>query len=162
LPANLLIAVSPYRVPTGVVERPGRERPGLARGCLAVYQRDAVVPSPSRPALLVYGTLLDDQRVRALTGRTFRRQDAVLDGYRRVWPRTAHPRLVPDPLASVSGILLFGIDAAALAALDAYEEVGRLYVRERVVVTCGGRRVRCWVSQARRPRERRRRRASRA
>jgi gamma-glutamylcyclotransferase (GGCT)/AIG2-like uncharacterized protein YtfP len=96
-------------------------------------------------ALFVYGTLLDDAQVRAVTGRTFRRRPAVLAGHRRVWPSGGYPHLVVDPGASVTGALLDGIDPPALAALDAYEDVGNLYVRDEVVVTCGGESVRCCV-----------------
>jgi gamma-glutamylcyclotransferase (GGCT)/AIG2-like uncharacterized protein YtfP len=98
-------------------------------------------------ALFVYGTLLDDAQVRAVTGRTFRRRPAVLAGHRRVWPTGSYPYLVVDPGSSVTGALLDGIDAKTLAALDAYEDVGNLYVRDEIVVTCGGESVRCFVYQ---------------
>ena len=105
-------------------------------------------------ALFVYGTLLDDAQVRAVTGRTFRRRPAVLAGHRRVWPSGSYPHLVVDPTSSVTGAVLDGIDASALTAFDAYEDVGNLYVRDEVVVTCDGEPVRCFVYfaiEARRP-----------
>ncbi|HXJ34749.1 MAG TPA: gamma-glutamylcyclotransferase [Candidatus Eisenbacteria bacterium] len=49
------------------------------------------------------------------------------------------------------GTLLEEIDAPALAAFDAYEDEGRLYVRRDAVVTVDGAPVRCQVYQARRP-----------
>jgi gamma-glutamylcyclotransferase (GGCT)/AIG2-like uncharacterized protein YtfP len=101
--------------------------------------------------LFVYGTLLDDAQVRAVTGRTFARRAAVLGGHRRVWPRGGYPTIVVDPEASVAGDLLDGVDDAALAAFDAYEDEGRLYVRAETTVTCAGAPVRCFVYRARRP-----------
>jgi gamma-glutamylcyclotransferase (GGCT)/AIG2-like uncharacterized protein YtfP len=101
--------------------------------------------------LFVYGTLLDDAQVRAVAGRTFARRPAVLAGHRRVWPRGGYPSVVPDAAASVTGDLLDGLDDAALAAFDAYEDEGRLYAREGTTVTCDGEAVRCWVYRARRP-----------
>jgi gamma-glutamylcyclotransferase (GGCT)/AIG2-like uncharacterized protein YtfP len=95
--------------------------------------------------LFVYGTLLDDVRVRKVAGRTFRRRPAVLAGHRRVWPPDGYPSIVADAGASVAGDLLDGIDGAALAAFDAYEDEGRLYRREEVTVTCGDAAVRCFV-----------------
>jgi gamma-glutamylcyclotransferase (GGCT)/AIG2-like uncharacterized protein YtfP len=105
------------------------------------------VPLP----LFVYGTLLDDAQVRAVAGRTFARRPAVLAGYRRVWPRGGYPSIVADPDASVAGDLLDDVDAAALAAFDAYEDEGRLYRREETTVTSGADAVRCFVYRARRP-----------
>ena len=101
--------------------------------------------------LFVYGTLLDDAQVRAVTGRTFRRRPALLAGHRRVWPAGRYPYLVVDPATSAAGSLLDGLDAAAIAALDSYEDVGRLYDRDEIVVTCDGEPVACFVYRARRP-----------
>lgn len=95
--------------------------------------------------LFVYGTLLDDAPVRAVTGRIFPRRRARLDGHRREWPRDDYPRVVPDPAAVVEGDLLDDLDAAALAALDAYEDAPTLYERVETVVTCDGASVSCWV-----------------
>jgi len=102
-------------------------------------------------ALFVYGTLLDDARVPAVTGRTFPRRRAELAGHRRVWPHGGYPDLVVDAAASVTGDVLDGLDEPALAALDAYEDAPTLYVRDEVVVRCGGEGVRCFVYRARRP-----------
>ena len=101
--------------------------------------------------LFVYGTLLDDERMRAVTGRTFPRRRAELGAHRRVWPRGGYPTVVPDPASSVAGDVLDGLDAQALTELDAYEDAGVLYVREECVVTCDGAPVRCFVYRARRP-----------
>jgi hypothetical protein len=74
---------------------------------------------------------------------------------------------VPDAGASVDGRILDEIDDAAVAALDRYEDAGRLYHRRRVVVHVDGDAVDCDAyagirrRRARAP-ARRRRRASRA
>jgi gamma-glutamylcyclotransferase (GGCT)/AIG2-like uncharacterized protein YtfP len=99
-------------------------------------------------SLFVYGTLLDDACVRRVTGRTFPRRAASLPGHRRVWPAGGHPYLVADPAGAVAGAVLDGLDASALAALDAYEEEGSLYVRETVTVVVGGAPVPCWIYRA--------------
>jgi len=100
--------------------------------------------------LFVYGTLLDEAQLRAVTGRCFDTRPAQLPGHRRVWPHGRYPHLVADPSATVDGLLLDDVDARALAALDTYEDEGRLYVREQTVVSCGGQPVPCWVYRARR------------
>ncbi len=97
--------------------------------------------------LFVYGTLLDDAQVRAVTGRTFPRRRAHLAGHRRDWPPGDFPRLVPDPGGAVDGDLVDGLDDAALAALDAYEDAPALYARVVAEVTCAGRPVACWLSR---------------
>jgi gamma-glutamylcyclotransferase (GGCT)/AIG2-like uncharacterized protein YtfP len=98
--------------------------------------------------VFVYGTLLDDGCVRRVTGRVFTRRRATLAGHRRCWPPDAPPFLARDPSATVEGDVLDGVDAAALAALDAYEDEGRLYAREAIDVTIGATTVRCWVYRA--------------
>ena len=103
---------------------------------------------PRAARLFVYGTLLDDARLRAIVGRSLPRRAARLARHRRIWAAGEYPYLVPDPAASVDGVLVEGLDVRTLAALDAYEAVGHLYVRERVVVTCDGARVRCWIYRA--------------
>ncbi len=101
--------------------------------------------------LFVFGTLLDDAQVRAVTGRVFPRRPARLEGYRREWPPRGYPYLVADPDAAVDGALLEEIDPIALAALDAYEDEGRLYVRRDAVVTVDGAPVHCQLYQALQP-----------
>lgn len=98
--------------------------------------------------VFVYGTLLDDACVRRVTGRVFARRRATLAGHRRCWPAGSHPYLAPDASATVDGDVLEGVDAGALAALDAYEDEGRLYAREAIDVTIGATAVRCWVYRA--------------
>jgi gamma-glutamylcyclotransferase (GGCT)/AIG2-like uncharacterized protein YtfP len=93
--------------------------------------------------LFVYGTLMDESVLYALTGRRFPKSEAELSGFERWISANGYPYIIPNPEARVQGILLSGIDPAALAALDRYEEEGHLYHRHQVEVTANGRRVIC-------------------
>jgi len=113
--------------------------------------------------LFVYGTLMEEERLRALTGRRFPRRVARLAGWKRITTRAGYPGIARAPGAHVDGLVIDGLDAAALAALDAYEDEGRLYLRHRVAVTSEGRRLACeaYVARTGSPgHARRRRRAS--
>jgi len=83
------------------------------------------------PRVFVYGTLLLPVVRERVTGAALRPRPARLAGFerRRVRGET-YPTLVPAPGGSVEGLLLEGVDARALAALDAYE--GPCY--ERIAV----------------------------
>jgi gamma-glutamylcyclotransferase (GGCT)/AIG2-like uncharacterized protein YtfP len=120
-----------------------------------------VAPAESaRVRLFVYGTLLDEARLRAVAGRTFPRRAARLPGHRRVWPCGGYPTVVPDASADVAGALLDDVDAAALAALDAYEDAGVLYDRVDATVIVDGAPTSCQLYRARRAPGGRRHRAS--
>jgi len=93
--------------------------------------------------LFVYGTLMKESVLHALTGRSFPRYEAELSGFECFTPDNSYPYIVPNPGARVQGILLTRIDPTALAALDRYEEEGHLYHRCRVEVTVSGHRVLC-------------------
>lgn len=93
--------------------------------------------------LFVYGTLMDDELVVELTGRRFRKEAAVLVGYRRVQPEGGFPFIVPDSAAVVRGFLLYELDTEALRALDRYEDEGHLYRRTSAIVASGGREHSC-------------------
>lgn len=95
--------------------------------------------------LFVYGTLKDNDLVRALTGRSFPRVAAELSGWRLVPPTASasgYPEVEPSAGQRVRGYLLLGVDPRSLRALDAYEEG---YRRRRVRVWAGGRAVRAEV-----------------
>jgi gamma-glutamylcyclotransferase (GGCT)/AIG2-like uncharacterized protein YtfP len=96
-------------------------------------------------SLFVYGTLIDDARLRAVVGRALPRRPATLDGFERVEQQGSYPYVVPRDGASVTGVLLDEVDDAALARLDAYEDEGGLYVRREAVAVADGRRVPCHV-----------------
>jgi gamma-glutamylcyclotransferase (GGCT)/AIG2-like uncharacterized protein YtfP len=95
--------------------------------------------------LFVYGTLRDGARVQALTGRTFPTRPAVLHGFARIAPPDGYPYVVRRPEASVDGLLLEGVDAASIEALDAYEDEGRLYQRRTLEVVTADGPVACEV-----------------
>ena len=56
-----------------------------------------------------------------------------------------YPTIVPQAGGRVEGVLVEGVDAASLAALDAYEDAGRLYARRPAEVLVDGERVPCEV-----------------
>lgn len=97
-------------------------------------------------ALFVYGTLMSATRLAAVTGRSFPARAAVLEGFERRQPAgLAHPYVVPHAGARVEGLLLEGLDEAALAALDRYEDEGGLYHRRGIEVRTDGAPVQCDV-----------------
>ncbi len=96
-------------------------------------------------ALFVYGTLTDEERLEQLTGRRFPRRRASLEGFARVVAAHGYPTIVPQAGGQVEGVLVEGVDAASLAALDAYEDAGRLYARRPAEVLVDGERVSCDV-----------------
>ncbi len=99
------------------------------------------MPSQEPIHVFVYGTLIDPQRVEALTGRQFARVEAVLEGFERIESDTGYPYILPKAGASVSGFLLNDIDTASLRDLDDYEAEGDLYVRQEVEVLVAGEPV---------------------
>ena len=96
--------------------------------------------------LFVYGTLRNSDLVHALTARRFAGEAAVLLDFEKIEPAGGYPYALPRHGASVDGLLLRGLDEASLTALDAYEEEGRLYRREQVVVRLpAGHTVSCFT-----------------
>ncbi len=85
--------------------------------------------------LFAYGTLLDEDLMRELTGRVPRSQPAVLRGYRKGrHPTVPHETAEVDATSSISGKLYEEISPDELARIDAYEGVPEGLYR-RVVVT---------------------------
>jgi gamma-glutamylcyclotransferase (GGCT)/AIG2-like uncharacterized protein YtfP len=94
--------------------------------------------------LLVYGTLVDPAERRRLLGRAIDADDARLDGYAR--GRRRHYFIVAAADGFVAGKILRGLDERDFAILDEYEDVPRLYTRERVTaIDREGRALECWV-----------------
>ncbi len=93
--------------------------------------------------LFVYGTLMDDGVICALTGRRFPKKPAVLSGYRKVVPDGGYPYIVPDADAVTDGFVILGLDDEALRILDRYEDEGCLYRRIEVVATVDDRPLPC-------------------
>jgi hypothetical protein len=72
-----------------------------------------------------YGTLVDEDVRRAVLGPHAPRhvEPALLDGWRRVPVRgRTYPVVVADPAASVDGVLVRGLNAAARRRLERYED----------------------------------------
>ena len=83
--------------------------------------------------LFAYGTLIFDEVMRQVTGRTFRGIDALLPGYARYRIKDApYPGIIPCDGAVVKGKVYFDIDDKSLAMLDQYE--GGLYEKITVQV----------------------------
>jgi len=96
------------------------------------------------PRVFVYGTLQDEALVVRLIGRRLPWQPAVLpDHERRLDAAIGYPVIHPAPGARVHGRVLDGVDAAALAAFDAYE--GGEYRRQVVWVETEGGAVDAYV-----------------
>ncbi|MBU4610693.1 gamma-glutamylcyclotransferase [Achromobacter sp. GG226] len=92
----------------------------------------------TRPAhLFAYGILTRDDIVRAVTGRTYRMDTAVLPDYRRYG--LPHPgnevfaAIAPASGHTVPGRLLWDVTDADLAAFDRVEEIGTGYYQHAVV-----------------------------
>ena len=85
--------------------------------------------------LFVYGTLKDDDQVRARTGKTFPKTPARLSGFRLVQSKGFYPYIVPSEADVVEGLLLEDVDAASLRRIDEYEGEGSFYRRVAVRVS---------------------------
>jgi len=75
--------------------------------------------------LFVYGTLLDPDLRALVAGRPLAARPAVLRGWRRRRLRgRTYPVILPDARSAVTGAVIDGVDAAALARLVVYEGPG--------------------------------------
>jgi gamma-glutamylcyclotransferase (GGCT)/AIG2-like uncharacterized protein YtfP len=99
------------------------------------------MPSQEPINLFVYGTLMDPQRVAALTGKQLARVEATLVGFERIESDLGYPFILPSPGAVVHGILLSDIDPVSLSRLDTYEAEGDLYRRQTVAVLVADKSV---------------------
>lgn len=87
-----------------------------------------------RKSLFAYGTLMDPDIMREVSGDVHRCRDARLDGYRRFAVRGAtYPGIVPQDGSSVEGKLYDAIPDGAWTRLDRFE--GEVYRRTSVAVT---------------------------
>lgn len=85
--------------------------------------------------LFVYGTLKEDNRVHAVTGKTFPKTPARLSGFRLVQSKGFYPYIVPSEADVVEGLLLEEVDEASLRRIDEYEGEGGFYRRVAVRVS---------------------------
>ena len=94
--------------------------------------------------LFVYGSLMNPAKRVELLGHPIEASPARLLGYQRGQKR--YHFVVAQAGAITDGAILEGLDSRDLAILDAYEEVPRLYTRERIeVLTADSSRLECWI-----------------
>jgi len=94
--------------------------------------------------LFVYGSLIDPAERVALLGRPVDAAPARLPGYQRGQKR--YHLVARRAGALTDGAILEGLGPRDFAILDAYEEVPRLYTRERIeVLGADGRPLKCWI-----------------
>lgn len=94
--------------------------------------------------LFVYGSLTNPVERQRLLHRSVEATSARLVGYARGRSRYYFVRRQAD--AVTEGAVLSGLSARDLAILDRYEEVPRLYTRERIEVMAEDeRKIECWI-----------------
>jgi hypothetical protein len=94
--------------------------------------------------LFVYGSLLDRCLREEIIGRQVDTLPATIPDYERGRARYFYIRRRSG--ISTPGLLLLNLTSSDFRVLDRYEEIPRLYTREKVEVRDdGGRPVRCWV-----------------
>ena len=94
--------------------------------------------------LFVYGSLVDPAERARLIGRPVDASPARLSGYER--GRKRYYFVVRREGAVTEGAILEGLSPCDFEILDKYEEVPRLYTRERIEVTgADGTAIECWI-----------------
>jgi gamma-glutamylcyclotransferase (GGCT)/AIG2-like uncharacterized protein YtfP len=94
--------------------------------------------------LFVYGSLRDAAHRAEIIGRPVAAIAAVIHDFER--GRAGHFYLRRCPGVITDGELLLGLTAEEFAILDRYEDLPRLYTRDKIEVrVTDGSRVRCWV-----------------
>jgi len=94
--------------------------------------------------LFVYGSLMNPAERLRLLGRPIEAVPASLPGYQRGQKR--YHFVVRLAGAVTEGAILEGLSGRDFAILDAYEDLPRLYTRDRIeVLTPDGRRIECWI-----------------
>lgn len=94
--------------------------------------------------LFVYGSLLDAAHRTELLGREVAAARARLAGYER--RRRRHYYLAAREGGETEGLVLSGLVISDFEILDRYEEVPRLYTRERIIVVgADGAAIGCWI-----------------
>ena len=99
-----------------------------------------------------YGSNMDPARVAARGLSAIAMRGAVLSGHRLVFDKhasdhwgSAHANLVPDPIATVEGVLYELADGREIEKMDVFERTPVNYRRERVAVESGGARIVAWT-----------------
>jgi gamma-glutamylcyclotransferase (GGCT)/AIG2-like uncharacterized protein YtfP len=94
--------------------------------------------------LFVYGSLADPVRREEIIGRPIEVVPATLHDYELGRARYFYVRRQPG--ISTAGFVLLNLAARDFQILDRYEEIPRLYTREKVlVIGQRGNPVRCWA-----------------
>ncbi len=84
--------------------------------------------------LFAYGTLRDEKVLKTITGLRFKRQPAILKGYKRCAPKSAYPYILPHDQEFVKGWLIQGIPPEVWEKFDEYEKEGLYFLRQKVDV----------------------------
>jgi gamma-glutamylcyclotransferase (GGCT)/AIG2-like uncharacterized protein YtfP len=94
--------------------------------------------------LFVYGSLLDPAQREAIIGRRIDTMPATLHNYEPGHARYFYVRRRPG--ARTAGLLLLNLTPDDFQALDRYEEIPRLYTRDKVeAFDSDSNPVRCWI-----------------
>jgi gamma-glutamylcyclotransferase (GGCT)/AIG2-like uncharacterized protein YtfP len=94
--------------------------------------------------LFVYGSLLNPVRREEIIGHAVEVMTATLHHYELSRARYFYIRQHPG--ISTAGLLLLKLTPLDLQKLDRYEEVPRLYMREKIeVFDQNGNPLRCWI-----------------
>ena len=94
--------------------------------------------------LFVYGSLIEQPRREEVIGREVETAQASIRNYER--RRGRHFYLVRRAGAETAGLLILRLTAQDFGKLDRYEEVPRLYTREKTsVLADDGTRMVCWM-----------------
>jgi gamma-glutamylcyclotransferase (GGCT)/AIG2-like uncharacterized protein YtfP len=104
-----------------------------------------VVDKPDEATtLFVYGSLLDPVRREEIIGRRIDMMPATLHDYELGRARYFYIRRHPG--IRTAGFLLLNLTPRDFQKLDRYEEIPRLYTREKVeVIDKSGNPLRCWA-----------------
>jgi gamma-glutamylcyclotransferase (GGCT)/AIG2-like uncharacterized protein YtfP len=100
--------------------------------------------SAEASTLFVYGSLLKPPRREQLIGHQIEVISATLHDHELGRARYFYIRRQPG--STTAGLLLLNLTALDFEILDRYEEIPRLYTREKIEVRDqSGNTVRCWV-----------------
>jgi gamma-glutamylcyclotransferase (GGCT)/AIG2-like uncharacterized protein YtfP len=94
--------------------------------------------------LFVYGSLMNPVERLRLLGRLIEAAPGSLPGYER--GQKKYHFVVKQTGVTTDGAILEGLGPRDFAILDAYEDVPRLYTRERIeVLGADARPIECWI-----------------
>ena len=94
--------------------------------------------------LFVYGTLMNPNTVKRLTGKSPTYEKAFLIGYEK-YSIGYIPYIIKNKDSKVEGLLITNLDEKDLKKIDRYEGEGYLYTRKKVEVTTENGKERVYV-----------------